>query len=326
MKKSFCHAATVRRIVQCMLVASLLSGTACVKRTPDPMPTGDMATQAMSAYTRGDCRESIRLFSQALESGRHPALLNGLGMAQLLCEQPQRAIASFKEAVSLAPTSTALHTNLGSAYFAAKDYTRASNEFEVALRRDPSNSEALVGKASVLLEQGKPDEALKFLQMVGDLDKSAPEVLFNRALILYKLNLYGDAERVMSEYLAKMPDDADAYNAYGIIQLKLGRYDQARAALDRAIQLKPDVALYYYNRGNVFRENKKFREAIEDYSRAIAYRPDFAEAFVNRGDMRFLLKDTQQGCADLERACKLGLCERLESFQDAGRCMTGIWK
>ena len=42
--------------------------------------------------------------------------------------------------------------------------------------------------------------------------------------------------------------------------------------------------------------------------------------------MRFLLKDTAQGCADLERACKLGLCDRLESYQELGRCATGVWK
>ena len=327
MKDRFSCTGMARGICRFGLLAVMVLATACVKRTaPTQMQTEDTVTQAMSAYARGDCRESIRLFSSVLENQTHPVALNGLGMAQLLCKQPQQAIDSFKKAVSLSPPSAALHTNLGSAYFAAKDYKRAGNEFEIALRSDPANPEALVGKAGVLLEQGKPDEALKFLRMVDDKDKSAPEVLFNRALILYKLSLYSDAERVMSDYLAKVPDDAEAYNAYGIILLKLDKNQNARAALDKAIQLKPEDAVYYYNRGNVYRAARKFREAVEDYSRAIAYQPDFAEAFVNRGDMRFLLKDTKQGCADLERACKLGLCDRLESYQELGRCATGVWK
>lgn len=327
MKKHFSGTDMVCCICRLVLLASLVLATACVKRTaPTQMQTEDTVTQAMSAYARGDCRESIRLFSSVLETQTHPVALNGLGMAQLLCNQPQQAVDSFKKAVSLSPTSAALHTNLGSAYFAAKDYKRAANEFEIALRSDPANPEALVGKAGVLLEQGKPDEALKFLQMVDDKDKNAPEVLFNRALVLYKLSLFSDAERVMSEYLTKVTDDAEAYNAYGIILLQLDKNQQARTALDKAIQLKPDDAVYYYNRGNVYRADRKFRDAVEDYSRAIAYQPDFAEAFVNRGDMRFLLKDTKQGCADLERACKLGLCDRLESYQELGRCATGVWK
>lgn len=333
MKKRFSCAAAARRICRLALLAALLPATACVKQTPPPqmhqmrrMQAEDAVTQAMSAYARGDCRESIRLFSSVPDSQTHPVALNGLGMAQLLCNQPQQAIASFRKAVSLSPTSAALHANLGSAYFAAREYARAANEFETALRSDPANPEALVGKAGVLLEQDRPDEALRFLQMVDDRDKDAPAVLFNRALVLYRLNLFGDAERIMSEYLNKVTDDPDAYNACGVILLRLGRHEEARAALDTAVRLRPDDAVYYYNRGNVCRADRKFRDAVEDYSRAIACRPDFAEAFVNRGDMRFLLKDAKQGCADLERACALGLCERLESYQELGRCATGVWK
>ena len=47
---------------------------------------------------------------------------------------------------------------------------------------------------------------------------------------------------------------------------------------------------------------------------------------MNRGDLLFLQNKQAQGCSDLEEACKLGLCERLESFRDMGRCLTGIWK
>ena len=49
-----------------------------------------------------------------------------------------------------------------------------------------------------------------------------------------------------------------------------------------------------------------------------------AAAWVNRGELRFLLDDDANACLDLERACDLGLCERLELYQKGGRCLTGF--
>ena len=85
-------------------------------------------------------------------------------------------------------------------------------------------------------------------------------------------------------------------------------------------------AIYYYNRGNIRRAMKEFPKAIADYGKAIAYSPKFAEAFVNRGDLLYQQHRQKEGCKDLEEACRLGQCERLESFREMGRCLTGIWK
>ena len=48
--------------------------------------------------------------------------------------------------------------------------------------------------------------------------------------------------------------------------------------------------------------------------------PDLAGAYINRGDVRFLLRETEGACQDLKKACELGECDRLEKYEDAGRC------
>lgn len=285
-----------------------------------------MMRSAMEAYSQGDCRRSVDLFTALAASSPHPAILNGLGMAEMQCNQNMRAIETFKRALALAPGSDAIRTNLGSAYFAAGNLRSANNEFETVLKSDPSNPEAILGKASVYLERNEADKALQMLKQLPPDVQQTPEALFDRGLILYRLGLYDDAENTLRQCLNINGGDAGIYNALAISLLGLDKNKEALEAIDKAIAAEPMEGRYYYNRGNIHKAMKDFNKAIEDYGRAIAYEPQMAEAFVNRGDLLFLQNKQSQACADLEQACDLGLCERLENFKSMGRCLTGIWK
>lgn len=317
------------RCLALLLVAGpLLFLSACAQRArlQESAFVESSVEQAMQAYAAGDCRSSMRLFDAVLRVRESPVVFNGLGLAQLECRQTRQAVDSLDRAVSLAPASPDLQANLGMALFEAGDYERASTAFETALRLDPFNVEALIGKAGVLLIRNMPGEALAVLKQLGPQDAERPEVMFNRGLALYQMDLYAEAEQLLRGYLAANPGDPAACNALGLTLLQLKRHAEARELLDRAIAGAPMHAEYYYNRGNLFRAMKQFPKAVEDYSRAIAHEPEYAEAFVNRGDLRFLLQEVEAGCADLERACGLGRCERLKAFQNIGRCMKSVWK
>lgn len=279
-------------------------------------PMGD----AVAAYEKGDCRESILRFSAALQQQEHPALLNGLGMAYLSCNQPQNAAKTFERAVSLAPGSAALHTNAGTALYAANDYRAAEKHFDAALRLDPSNPEALVGKAGILIQKKQPEKALQQLSLLSGVEAASPEVLYNKALALYQMGLADDAGTALGTYAREHPDDAEGQNALGVVMLRAQNYASAKSHLDRAIALRPEQADYYYNRANVLREQKQYKAAIDDYTRAVAFMPDLAGAYINRGDVRFLLRETEAACLDLKKACELGECDRLEKYEDAGQC------
>lgn len=319
----------MNKIIACLPLALLaLALAACAPRQNSlPTPEQDsLARSAMEAYNSGDCRRSIDLFTALAAQRNHPAALNGLGMAQLQCGQNVQAIDSFKRALALAPGSAALQANLGSAYFAAGDPRAADSAFESALRVEPANPEALLGKAAVYLERGEADKALKLMKQLPADAQQTPEVMFDRGLVLYRLGLYDDAERVLRESVERGDGDAGVYNALAIAQLGLRKNNDALASIERAIAAEPMEGIYYYNRGNIRKAMKDFDKAIEDYGRAIAFEPTMAEAFVNRGDLLFLQNKKAAGCADLEQACKLGACDRLEYFRDMGRCLTGVWK
>lgn len=63
-----------------------------------------------------------------------------------------------------------------------------------------------------------------------------------------------------------------------------------------------------------------FNGAIADCNRAIELRPDLAMAFNNRGISRIATGDTSNGCADLEKAAKLGVTRGFKSFREQCKC------
>ena len=320
------RAASAARLGMVLLLLAALGCAANPRRPASTSVPPQSVDAAVNAYTRGDCRESIRLFSAALRGQEYPVLLNGLGMAQLQCRQPQNAVDSLQRAVSLSPDSAALHTNLATALFALGEYRKAEREFDAALRLDSVNPEALVGKAGILLRKKQPEKALKLLSQVSGNEAAAPETLYDRALALYQMGLAADAESILQRYADAYPHDAEAQNALGVVALGLKKPDQAKAHLDRAIALMPEQGIYYYNRGAALKAKKNFPAAVEDYSRAIAFMPELAEAYVDRGDLRLLLREAEAGCKDLKEACDLGQCERFRKFQEAGRCRAEFWQ
>ncbi|WP_279062300.1 tetratricopeptide repeat protein [Bilophila wadsworthia] len=149
----------------------LMAASGCTPmRKQGAVPTFPASTMndAVEAYQKGDCRESIRRFSAALQQQEHPALLNGLGMAYLSCNQPRNAAQAFERAVSISPGSAALHANAGTALYADNDYKSAERQFDAALRIDPTNPEALVGKAGILIQGRTCSRQKEFKAAIDD--------------------------------------------------------------------------------------------------------------------------------------------------------------
>ena len=221
----------------------LMAASGCTPmRKQGAVPTfqaGEHDERRVEAYQKGDCRESIRRFSAALQQQEHPALLNGLGMAYLSCNQPRNAAQAFERAVSISPGSAALHTTAGTALYAANDYKSAERQFDAALRIDPTNPEALVGKAGILIQRKEPEKALRQLSLVSGTDAASPEVLYNKAIAMYQMGLMDDAGTDLGTYAREHPNDAEAQNALGVVMLRAGNYASAKAHLDQAASLYP---------------------------------------------------------------------------------------
>ena len=173
----------------------------------------------------------------------------------------QQEIARRFEAVRLDRADVAALAALGSAYLQEvretgdpTGYGRAQAALDEALRLDPENVDALVGRGSLLLAQHRFDEALRVGQQATAL---APQTARVRGVIV------------------------DA-------QTELGSYDEAVASTQAMVDLRPDLASY--SRVSYQRELRGDVEgAIDAMSRA--FQASTGSGVENREYLRVLLGD-----------------------------------
>jgi len=87
--------------------------------------------------------------------------INNLGTVFYAKKNYRRAIAEYKRALKLAPESASIHSNLGTGYFARKLYKEAASEYQIALNLDPDVFEHR-STQGILLQERSVLERAKF--------------------------------------------------------------------------------------------------------------------------------------------------------------------
>ena len=239
------------------------------------------------------------------------------------CGDPDSASEAFRRATAVAPAVAELRVNYGNALFSMGKYAEAERQFDAALKIAPGQPTASLGKAAAMLKTNRTQEAQSLLTRLQKQMPDSPELKFNQAIAMYQNGLHPDAAAIFADYLRVRPDDAEAWNALGVVELAQKQAQKAKGSFDRAIGLVSNRGAYYFNRGNAQRDMQKLKDAQDDYTRAAMYAPDMAGIYLNRGEVRYLLGDKAQACRDLKQACDMGFCERLEHYRKAGHCKEG---
>jgi len=120
-----------------------------------------------------------------------------------------------------------------------KEFQRAIEHCNEALRQDPTNDQLLSNRGSALYALGRFDDALRDFNAAMLLPPQNARNFFNRALVHAAKR---DHERAIDDY-------------------------------DQAIKLMPNLAIAYNNRGAEFEATGEREKAISDYRQALRLSP-----------------------------------------------------
>jgi tetratricopeptide (TPR) repeat protein len=226
----------------------------------------------------------------------------------------------------------------GFLYIQTKDFDRAIADFSDALKLDPNDADALVGRSTA--SRGKGDEgraaadyakAVKLNPALVDavtcVDESGDVAIVacSRAIASEKMqgerlaNLYqsrgieysnkNQRDRARADFdpqaISINPNSFGTYNARGDDYRILKDYDHAIADLNRAIELNPAYAQGFKTRADTYRDKGDYDRAIADYSEAIRLAPNFAAAYYNRGTLYERKKDYARAIDDFSNAIRI---------------------
>ncbi|MFH1181436.1 MAG: tetratricopeptide repeat protein, partial [Candidatus Woesearchaeota archaeon] len=161
-------------------------------------------------------------------------------------------------AAERSPNTSAVFSNLGHAYEQEGDYAKAQESFEKAIALDPENPKAHYNLATIFINAGMYDRALKQLMTASNLKPDYYQAYDLMGLTYYYLAL--ENQNASSTLLAN-----------------------ARTSLERSIELNPEFSKAYNDRGVVYGEMGRFNDSIANFKKAISLDSMNDEAYFNLG-------------------------------------------
>ncbi len=115
----------------------------------------------------------------------------------------------------------------------------AADDFELALQLDPLNTEAIIGRANIAIDQNRIDDALAQLSAHIQVDPTRYEVHAIIGRLLFHQKKYKQAAEFLGEAFDHRPTLPFVAGDLGFLYLSSGNYEQAQKFLRLANRLQP---------------------------------------------------------------------------------------
>ncbi len=193
----------------------------------------------------------------------------------------------FQEALKLEPENAEAMLGKGKALICQRAFETGIEEFGRILNSDPNNVPARVQLAKAYQEQYSSDPA-RYADRLGE------------------------ALAVLAPAEGLAPDDAEVFNTKGVVLFLQGDMENARIALEQAAAesaaselTSPDQAAIHINLGRTYRELGELEQALQAFRRAAALNPTSASAHNNVGDIYYRLGNCEGAIYELTQATNL---------------------
>jgi predicted O-linked N-acetylglucosamine transferase (SPINDLY family) len=171
-----------------------------------------------------------------------------------------------------------------------------------SLAADANLLPALQALGLIRLDQGRPAEALSYIERALILDPVSDDMWSHRGLGLMALGRPEEALASFDRVLQRRPEALEVHYHRALALNGLGRAGDALAELGQVLQLKPDHSGAWVVRASILWTLGEVDQALESYGRALAIAPDLPEALWSRANCRWTRRQDVPGAiADLER-------------------------
>ncbi len=220
-----------------------------------------------------------------------------------LADTPQAALLDLNKAVALDPKDVQFRLDRADVLIELSRVSEAMADYNEALRLEPDNVDAVVGRVYAAGRLGDLKGALKLAEAGRSRLPNVPAI---QMALGFAHEMNGNLEPAAIAYqAASTPKPAFlALTALTRVQRLQGRYDQALATIAAAEALKPDSPFVPLQRGSIWLDQEQYAKAVAQYDLALGREPT-AEAFHNRGLAHSGLQDHKAALADFTKAAEL---------------------
>lgn len=190
-------------------------------------------------------------------------------------------------------------------YFLVRQYQKAIDFTNKALKVDASLAKAYYIKGSIYRESGDTSKAISSLVTATDQDNKYEDAYYDLGII-YAARKSPVALEYYDNTLRINPNNENAKYARAKLLQDLGRFDEAIAEYNLLLAKNKNCDNCCYNIGAIYLELKNDNQkALEYFTKAIEINPSYTEAYFARGYTHSKLKDKESAKADYNMCLQL---------------------
>lgn len=217
----------------------------------------------------------------------------------------------FEELTTLAPDETINYYIAGKFYEYTKNYEKAEKMYLGALNINPTYAQTLKRLAVVYLLQDRPKDALKYINMIDELEQDVDYYLLkaecysldkdnktammiledalksnptNTQVLVFLASLYeeeGNIDKTLElvkKALEIEPENPVFQNFLGFMYAEMGtNLDEALVLIEKALKQEPENGAYLDSLGWVYYKKKDYKKAYKYITEALKYMPEEKE-------------------------------------------------
>lgn len=227
--------------------------------------------------TIGRLDEAQALFeSKLIYFDQNAAIRLALAQIHMMRQQPDRAVAYFREASVLQPDELPIREDLAFAQLSAGQAAEAVQTLLDLTRRpeyaDRGDIERLLAQA--YMEAGRPDEARAIYLRLGRRNPSDVDAWIGLARAAWTMDDVSSTLYASDRIIRLAPHRHEGFLLAGMSLQRKQQWSEAAGMYDRAVQLKPGDAELVLLRGVTRQQSGQRDLAMADYRMALKLAPD----------------------------------------------------
>jgi tetratricopeptide (TPR) repeat protein len=269
--------------------------------------------------------------------------MDELGVLYRKNDQPDQAVSTFRDIAALDPDQAARATaQIIDTYREAKDYPKATQEADAALKKYPDDRAIHAVRAALYSDQSKPDSAIAelkkmlngkdgdrevYLQMADVYQKShdyshmadslnsaeklatdkedKTNIMFLRGAMYERQKKFEMAEKQFRQVLDEDPKNASAWNYLGYMLADQGtRLTEAQGYIQKALEIDPDNYAYLDSLGWVYFRQNKLDDAENQLSHSVRLMAKDPTIHDHLGDVLFKKGKLKEAIAQWQSSLK----------------------
>jgi tetratricopeptide (TPR) repeat protein len=290
------------RMLLPILLISLLAVPGTLEAQDPSAEARARFNQGVELQRKGDFKEAEAEYRAALsEAPKYAEAHANLGAVLIRLDRYEEAIHCYETAFALAPNLTPILLNIGIAHYRKAEFEKAVEAFKRFLEVSPAHAQAtqLIGLS--LVDLGRDEEALKYLEPALSDAPDNPALLYATGLVcLRQEKPYLNA---IIKSLSEVPGGLPASRLLrGQQLLKRFEFEKAVEELEAAAKLNPELPRLQYSLGLCYYKLGRTKEAGTAFEAELQRSPKDFSTLYYAAYFRAENGDTAEAHSRIEKA------------------------